>query len=91
MICVPYVSIPGKAAEIPCIRLNKICVPVLIMFGKAFTLELRDGRELRMSRTDQHDNQFDSAKLPRAERDGADVGLFVSWDDLSNERKNVRD
>ena len=37
MICVPYVSIPGKAAEIPCIRLNKICVPVLIMFGKAFT------------------------------------------------------
>ena len=54
-------------------------------------LELRDGRELRMSRTDQHDNQFDSAKLPRAERDGADVGLFVSWDDLSNERKNVRD
>ena len=54
-------------------------------------LELRNGRELRMSRTDQHDNQFDSAKLPRAERDGADVGLFVSWDDLSNERKNVRD
>lgn len=44
-----------------------------------------------MSRKGQHDNQFDSAKLPRAERDGADVGLFVSWDDLSNERKNVRD
>ena len=49
------------------------------------------GRELFVNRKEQHDNQFDSAKLPGAECDGADAGLFMSGSDLSDKGQNVRD